>query len=300
MSTKIKKIKRLNQDRKSFYLFILPWIVGFLTFTLLPMVISIVLSFTSARTTTLTYKLNFVGFMNFQDIFTTDMIFLRSIGNTFLYAFLKVILGIVTATAYAMLFNCKYAGRGFFRVLIYLPSVIPAVSSALIWSLLVFSENGFVVALIRNLGLGTINFANPASALPTAVVVNSFGMAGPWMIVILAALQNVPKDIVEAARIEGASKWKIFVKITLPMISPNLFFLVVTGFINSLQAYEEVALLLDIESTKTMTMSIYSHIFGGYGIGYACAQSWIVFIIIMIFTGLFFKFGGKKVYYAGD
>ena len=291
-----------RSEVRNFWIFVMPWIIGFICFTIIPIAVSAILSFTTAKASTLTTRpLKFVGFMNFFDIFTTDHLFLRSIGNTFIYAICKVALGMVASLSLAVLLNCKFRGRKLFRVLIYLPAVIPAVSSALIWSLLIFQDRSYLVNVLQVLGFGKINFALPQYAMITVIVINTFGMAGPWMVVLLAALQGVPEDIIEAAHIEGANAWVRFIRIVIPMISPTLFFLVVTGFINSLQTYAEIALLIkNNENTYTMTMSVMDNAFGGYGMGYACAEAWIVFVIIMIFTVLFFKLGGKKVYYAGD
>lgn len=291
-----------RNEVRNFWIFVMPWIIGFVCFTIIPIAVSAILSFTTAKASTLTTRpLKFVGFMNFSDIFTTDHLFLRSIGNTFIYAICKVALGMVASLSLAVLLNCKFHGRKLFRVLIYLPAVIPAVSSALIWSLLIFQDRSYLVNVLQVVGFGKINFALPQYAMITVIVINTFGMAGPWMVVLLAALQGVPEDIIEAAHIEGANAWVRFIRIVIPMISPTLFFLVVTGFINSLQTYAEIALLIkNNENTYTMTMSVMDNAFGGYGMGYACAEAWIVFVIIMIFTVLFFKLGGKKVYYAGD
>ena len=291
-----------RNEVRNFWIFVMPWSIGFVCFTIIPIAVSAILSFTTAKASTLTTRpLKFVGFMNFSDIFTTDHLFLRSIGNTFIYAICKVALGMVASLSLAVLLNCKFHGRKLFRVLIYLPAVIPAVSSALIWSLLIFQDRSYLVNVLQVVGFGKINFALPQYAMITVIVINTFGMAGPWMVVLLAALQGVPEDIIEAAHIEGANAWVRFIRIVIPMISPTLFFLVVTGFINSLQTYAEIALLIkNNENTYTMTMSVMDNAFGGYGMGYACAEAWIVFVIIMIFTVLFFKLGGKKVYYAGD
>lgn len=303
----VRKLKKMNKRDSGiyFYLFIMPWLVSLICFTLVPMVVSLILSFTNAKAQTITTKpLKFIGLLNYQDIFTTDHLFFRSIGNSFLYAFLKVIITIVVAFFIALLLNrnTKYSKLNkYYRVLIYLPAIIPATANALLWQILVCQDKSFIVNLIQSLGLGKIDLRNQATAMMTVTLINTLGAVGPWMIVILAALQNTPTELLESAELDGASKFRKIISIVIPFISPQLFFLAVTGFINTLQAYTEITLLFgDNEYTYTMTMCIMDNAFGGSGMGYACAMAWVVFIIISIFTAIFFATIGKKVYYDGN
>lgn len=301
-----EKVKKSRKHRKIpyFYLFILPWLVALCCFTIIPMASSLVLSFTNAKASTITTKpLTFIGFQNFIDIFTTDHVFIRSIGNSFLYAFLKVTVTIVFAFLIALLLNKKTRfGKlnGFFKVCIYLPSIIPAVSNALLWQVLICQDKSFFVNLFASIGIN-IDFRVTATAMITVVLINSLGAIGPWMIVIISALKNVPQDLYEAAELDGASKFKQIFSVTIPNISPQLFFLLATGFINTIQAYTEITLLFGSNiNTYTMTMRIMDNAFSGAGMGYACALAWIVFIIVTIFTVIFFKTIGKKVYYGSE
>lgn len=292
-------------SKHQFYLYILPWLIALICFTLVPMIVSLILSFTNAKVSTITTKpLHFIGWMNYSDIFKTDHLFLNSIKNSFLYAILKVIVTIVFSFLIALFLNQKGKFRklrNLYRVLIYLPAVIPAVSSALLWQLLVCQDRSLIVNILQSLGFGKIDLRSPATAMITVVLINSLGAIGPWMIVILSALQNVPGDLIDASRVDGSGKIRTLFKIIIPHISPSLFFLLATGFINTLQAYTEITLLFgDNYNTYTMTMSIMDNAFSGAGMGYACAMAWICFAIISVFTAIFFKTVGKKVYYDGN
>lgn len=302
--TPVRKKKRFKFPY--FYLFIAPWLIALLCFTIAPMITSLVLSFTSAKAQTITTKpLNFIGFQNYIDIFTTDHVFLRSIGNSFAYAILKVTLTLLFAFLIALLLNKKTKRSGlnkFFKVCVYLPSIIPAVSNALLWQVLICQDKSFFINILHNLGLTNIDLrSQPVTAMLVITLVNTLGAIGPWMIVIISALQNVSNDLLEAAELDGAGKVNRLFHVIIPSISPQLFFLLATGFINTLQAYTEITLLFGSNiNTYTMTMRIMDNAFSGAGMGYACALAWVVFVIVSIFTVIFFKTIGKKVYYGAE
>lgn len=295
------KRKGLSSAAK-FWLFVSPWIIGFLCFTAIPMVVSIVLSFTKARVSTLMRKpLEFVGFLNYKEMFTVDKLFLRSIGNTFVYSFAKVFLSILFGLLAALLLNCKYKGRNIFRTLIYTPCIIPAVASGLLLQLIFFQDRSLLVYVFDALGIGRLQFGSKQLAMPTIILSGATLGIGGNMVMILAGLQSVPSDIMEAAELDGAGGFKKLWHITLPMISPTLFFMMVTGFIGGLQAYAEIELVTGrSEYTMTMTMFVMDNAFGGIGMGYACAAAWIIFGVILAFTMIFYKVTIKRVFYMGE
>lgn len=299
---KIEKIehRRLSSAAK-FWIFVSPWIIGFLCFTAIPMVVSIVLSFTKARVATLMKKpLEFIGFLNYKEIFTVDKLFLRSILNTFVYSISKVVLSLFLGLLVALLLNQKYKGRNIFRMLIYTPCIIPAVASGLLLQLIFFQDRSLLVYVFDALGMH-ISFGSRQFAMPTIIVSGAILGIGGNMVMILAGLQSVPSDIVEAAELDGASAFKKLIHITLPMISPTLFFMMVTGFISGLQAYAEIELVTGrSEYTMTMTMFVMDNAFGGIGMGYACSAAWIIFAIILAFTLMFYKVTIKRVFYMGE
>ena len=295
------KRKGLSSAAK-FWLFVSPWIIGFLCFTAIPMVVSIVLSFTKARVSTLMRKpLEFVGFLNYKEMFTVDKLFLRSIGNTFVYSFAKVFLSILFGLLAALLLNCKYKGRNIFRTLIYTPCIIPAVASGLLLQLIFFQDRSLLVYVFDALGIGRLQFGSKQLAMPTIILSGAILGIGGNMVMILAGLQSVPSDIMEAAELDGAGGLKKLWYIMLPMISPTLFFMMVTGFIGGLQAYAEIELVTGrSEYTMTMTMFVMDNAFGGIGMGYACAAAWIIFGVILAFTMIFYKITIKRVFYMGE
>ena len=301
----MKKEKKQNLRLKSainFYAYISPWLITFMLFTIIPMVFSLVMSFTSAKITTLTTRpLKFIGFDNYEWIFSKDTRFIRSIGNTFLYSFLRVFLGTAFALMVAILLNMKLPGRKLFRTMIYLPAIIPVVGSTLLWRLMIFQDRNIVSYIFSQIGLGNPDFLSPDLALLSVVGINIWGGLGPTMLILLAGLQGVPQDLLEASEIDGANAVTKFWKITLPMISSTMLFSMTTGFIGALQAYAEIKLLTgSMTETVTMAMLVVSNAFSldAYGIGYASAQGWLIFIITMAFTGVFFALTQRKVYYA--
>lgn len=303
MTTQKKKNFFKMTESKCFWLYISPWIIGFICFTLIPIVVSFALSFTNARVATIGIKPPaFIKFLNYIELFTVDKLFIRSILNTFVYAFFRVAASLVWAFLVALAVNRNIPGRTPLKLLIYIPCVLPAVASGLLFQLAFFQEKSVFVWLThaifggKEIALNTRQLAMP-SLIATGTV---FGVGGN-MILLLAALNGVPQDVMEAALLDGAKSYQKFFKITLPMISPTLFFMLVTGFIGALQAYAEIELVVGrAEYTMTMAMFVVDNSFQGIGIGYALAASWVMFVIILLFTLLFYKTTIKKVYFGGD
>lgn len=290
----IKKITLRNQTRKTllFFAYISPWLLGFLAFTIIPLTMSLVYAFTDVKMITAGEQLNFIGFDNFAYIFTKDDDFLQSIYNTFIYAFCKVGILTILALLLALLLNVKFIGRKVFRVMIYLPAIIPVVSVSLLWKLL-FSGGEFNVInfFLSYLGLQPVNFlGDNVSAMGTVIFVGVWSGLGPTMLVFLAAIQNVNKDLLEAADLDGAGPIRKFNKVVLPAIMPVMFFVVLTGIISALQSYAEIKLLTSGgpgNATITMSMVIVNNAFarnGRQALGYACAQGWIVFLLTLFLT----------------
>jgi multiple sugar transport system permease protein len=297
----------LRRQARLFYLYVSPWIVGFALFTLVPMVMSLVFAFSDASMVSVWQGIDFIGFKNFIDIFTRDPDFLVSIRNTFVFAGLRVFFGTLFALLIALLLNGNVFGKKIFRTLIYMPAVIPVVSVALLWRLIFTGDSMNIANYILSLfGLGSVNFfGSAAAAMLTVVFVSVWGGLGPTMLILLATLQGIPQDILDAARIDGAGAFRRFWNIVLPTISATLFFVVLTGLIGGLQAYAEIKLLTDGGpgiSTVTMNMLIVRNAFNSMGrktLGYASAQGWIVFALVMALTVVFVRISSRKVYYEG-
>lgn len=292
-----------RQNRIKFFLYISPWLIGLLAFTVVPMILSIRYSFTDARMATVNdVTPTFVGLKNYIYIFTEDKDFQRAILNTFVYAFVKVAIIVVLALLFALLLNRKIVGRKVFRVMIYLPAVIPVVSVSLLWKL-IFTGGEFNVAnyFLSYLGFQPVNFfGNGVSAMGTVIFVGVWSGLGPTMLILLAAIQGVPKELLEASELDGANAFHRLMYIIIPCISKALVFVVLTSLISSLQAYAEVELLTaggPGNSTTTMALLIVKNAFKTLGtktLGYACAQGWVVFLLTFGFAIIYVILSNKK------
>lgn len=286
-----------------FFAYISPWLVGFVAFTIIPMVLSLIYSFTDVRMATANSQpLNGVGFRNYIRIFTEDDNFRRAILNTLVYSFIKVAFLVVFSVLLALLLDRRIIGRRAFRVMIYLPAVIPVVSVALLWKL-IFTGGEFNVVnyFLSYLGLAPVNFfGDGVSAMGTLIFIGVWSGLGPTMLIVLAAIQGVPKDYLEAAELDGANAVQRLLHIVIPCISKALIFVILTSLISSLQTYAEVKLLTEGgpgNSTMTMSLLIVSNAFktlGNKTLGYACAQGWLVFAMTLVFGVAYVKLSAPQ------
>jgi len=295
--------KRARRENRLFFLYISPWIIGFLAFTILPMILSMVFSFTDVSMVNAGEgNLHFIGWENYARIFTQDDDFKVAIGNTFAYAVIKVFLLVFFALLVSLMLNANVPARKLFRVMIYLPAIIPSVSVALLWKL-IFTGGEFNIAnyFLSYLGFQPVNFfGNGTSAMGTLIFIGIWSGLGPQMLVLLAALQNVPKDLLEASYLDGANAVQRFFHIIIPCIAPALVFAVLTGLIGAFQVYVEPHLLTGGGpgiSTTTTSMLIVANAFktiGSKRLGYASAQGWIVFTITLVPTAVYFLYSRRK------
>ncbi len=289
-----------KQTVMNFFLYVSPWIIGFLCFTLVPMVMSLIYSFTKVTMTTAT-KGNFAfNFDNYIRVFTNDQKFIGSIGNTFFMAFFKVLLLTVCSLLIAVLLNRELPGQKIYRIAIYLPAVIPSVSVALLWRLMFSGEMNVVNYILGTIGIPPVSFFGDGFIAKMMIVfIGVWGGLGSNMFIFLAALQGVPQDIIEAAELDGAGAVRRFISIVVPTIAPTVFFVALTGAIGSLQMYTEVELLTKGGpggQTATMNLLIVQNAFEPFGkktLGYACAQAWVVFIIVFTLTLIVNKLKAK-------
>ncbi len=279
-----------KNNRLQFFLYISPWLIGFSAFTIVPLVISLIFSFTNVKMVDVsTEPLEFIGFKNYQSIFTSDPDFIKSIGNTFIYAGVKVLLVVVLSTLFAIMLNRKFVGTKIFRVLIYLPAVIPAVSVALLWKLIFTNgTNNIANFLLSYLGIAPVNFfKDSSSSWATIIFIAVWSGLGPTMLIVLAAIQGVNQELLEASELDGANAFHRFFNIVVPAISKALIFIILTSLISSLQAYTEIKLLTaGAHDTNTMSFLIVNNAFktlGNKTLGYACAQGWLVFLFTFVF-----------------
>lgn len=285
------------------YLFILPWIVGFLIFTVISMSYSLGLSFTDYDLAT--DVITPVGTQNYR-LLLEDPKVLTSLSNTFVYALLAVPLELALALVLALLLQGAQHGAGFFRVVYYLPKMTPAVATASVFLLLLNGNSGAINRFLGFFGIeGPQWLVDPAWVKPSIVIMGLWGVAGS-MVILLAALQNVPRELYEAAATDGASKVSQFFRITLPMISPTVFFLVIVNTIASLQIFDQAFLLFYRDGNSNAPdaalffgVYLYQAAFQQFNFGLAAAMAWLLFVIILGITVVQMKIGDRLVYYEG-
>jgi multiple sugar transport system permease protein len=295
----LKRLRVRDETAIGFSL-ILPWVLGFLIFTAFPIVASLYLSFTEYN---ILQPPNFVGLKNYAAIFTSDIDFWPAIRITLLYALFSVPLGIAGSLLVAMLLNNDLRGIGLYRTLYYLPSILPAVATALLWRWLFNPEAGLLNAalgpLFRLFGQPPPNwFGDAGWVLPAFILISLWGIAGSNMVIFLAALKDVPRQMYEAAQIDGANGWNRFWGITLPMITPVIFLQLVMGIIGALQIFTVAAFVRPTPAAgKFMNVLIYQAGFQQFRMGYASALAWLLFAVILGLTLLVFRSSQAWVFY---
>ena len=298
---KPKATKASRQETRNFYLYITPWLIGFSLFTIIPMISSLVYSLQTISVLDLGVGGTFVGLQNYKDIFKDD-IFIASIGNTFFYAFAKTFIALALALTFSILLNQKFKGNKIARILVYLPAIIPTVASVMVWAQLFSKDFSLINYFLSFFGVAPIDWMSYQNSMGSVLLMGIWTTIGPNMLICLAALQGVPNELLEAAELDGAGSIRKLFSITIPTISPTLFFISLTGIIGGLQAYAEMQLLVGAtDKTLTMAWNVILNAFsldGTKTMGYACAQAWVLFVIIIIFTGIYFKVSNKFIYYS--
>lgn len=291
--------RQRNRRLRLGLLFISPWIVGFLVFTLYPFVATLYYSFTNysiARSPTWVGLANYQGLMN-------DHLFWVSVWNTAYYTVLEVPFSTVVAIAFAMLLNMKVRGMAFYRTALYLPTVVPLVAGSVLWLWLFNPSFGIV-----NDALGLLHIPGPGwmfSAIwakPTFVFMGVWAVGAP-MVIYLAALQGVPQEMYEVADLEGAGPWQRTRHVTLPMISPAILFNVVLALVAAAQYFTQAFVMTQggpDDATMFYSLYLYEQAFSYLHLGYASAMAWILFVIVVVITLLLFRFSNRWVYYANE
>lgn len=281
------------------YLFIAPWLIGFVVFVAGPMLGALALSFMEWD---LFNDPEWIGFENYQRL-TDDPLVVTSLFNTVFYTFLSVPINLVVALMAAMLLNVQIKGQPFFRTAFYLPAVMPAVANAVLWFYILNPEAGLANAALSWLGLPESQWLFDAdSAKPTFILMGIWGI-GNTMVIFLAGLQGVPASLYDAAHIDGANAWQRFRVVTIPMLSPVILFNLVLGVIGSFQIFTSAYLLTDggpNNSTLFSVLYLFRLGFEQFQMGYAAAFAWLIFFIILMFTLIQLKLSQRWTYYEGQ
>ncbi len=294
-----QKLGRLaRQEEREFYLFISPWIIGFILFGAGPIIASAVISFTDWS---LLSSPRWVGLANYERLFT-DRLFSVTVKNTFIYAIGSVSLGIVAGFLLALLLNQKVWGMSLFRTIFYLPSVVAGIATALLWVNIFHPDFGLINYTLGQFGIqGPGWLQSPTWAMPALIMMSVWG-AGGGMVIYLAGLQSIPEHLYEAAALDGAGPLRKFWHITVPMMSPVIFFNMIVGIISSLQAFVLILVMTNggpANSTLVYGLYLYRTAFQYFEMGYASAMAWVLFIIIMLITAVQFRLASRWVYYEG-
>jgi len=286
------------------YLFISPWIVGFLVFTAGAMIYSLVISFSHYNLATNTARA--AGVENYRQLLEDPRV-ATALGNTLFYALLAVPLEITFALFLASLLNGVGRGAGFFRTVFYLPRMTPVVATAAIFFLLLNGNTGAVNQFLGVFGIeGPQWLVDPTWIKPSIVLMQLWAVSGT-MVIFLAALKNVPRELYEVASLDGAGPVRRFVSITLPMISGAMFFNVIVLTIAAFQVFDSAYLLFwrdqsnsSPEASLFYAVYLFQQAFRQFNFGFAAAMAWLLFVIIMAVTFVQMRFGNRLVYYEGD
>ena len=297
----MKKFKTISRENMG-YVYILPWVLGFLLFQLYPLAASLYYSFTDYS---ITNQPSFIGLKNYIEMFTTDPLFFQSLGNTLLFVFLSVPMKIVSALIVAVILSQKLRGINIYRTLYYIPSIFGgSVAIAILWRFL-FMDNGLVNRMLNAVGIGSVYWLSSPDVSLFTLSLLSVWQFGSSMVLFLAALKQVPEDLYEAAYIDGSGRLNVFFRITLPMITPVLFFNILMQLVNAFQDFTGAFVITNggpMKSTYLFALKLYDEAFTYYKMGYASALSWVLFLLILIFTVIFFRFSNTATYYedGGD
>lgn len=281
------------------WLFASPWVIGFCVFLLYPLGASIYFSLCDYS---VLRPPIFVGLDNYRNLFA-DALFWTALKNTAIYAVISFPATVVVSLALALLLNTKVKGMAFYRTIFFIPSLVPVVSSAVLWMWLFNNEYGLINQLLGAVGIEGPNWmASTFWSKPALVVMAVWGV-GNAVVIYLAGLQDVPVQLYEAADIDGAKPWRKTWNITLPMLSPVILFNGIMGIIGTLQVFVQPYIMFPdgapARSTYMYTMYLYDNAFRFHKMGYASAMGWILFVIIFGLTMLALRSTDKRIHYGG-
>jgi multiple sugar transport system permease protein len=300
LSTRRRSLTLAQREEIDFYIFVSPWLIGLIFLFGGPILASLGLSFTS-WTGVSAKSLQWIGLENYQTLFS-DKLFWISLKNTFYYAFGSVALGVILALFIAVLLNQDVPGTNIFRTVFYLPSITQGVAIAIVWAWILNPQVGLLNYGLSFLGIkGPAWLASQQWALPALILMSLWGI-GTIIVILLAGLQGVPQSLYDAAKIDGAGLWAQFRHVTLPMISPALFLVIVTSTVASFQIFTNVAVMTEGgpgTSTMVYVYYLYLNAFTYFRMSYGSALAWLLFVVVSLLTWLQFKASAKWVYYEG-
>jgi len=282
------------------YIALTPWMIGFIIFTAFPILVSIALSLTEW---TVVKEPRVIGLENYRRMFTDDPLFWQSMRATLGYVALSLPLKLVFGLGLALLLNLKIPGMNFFRTVFYIPAVISGVAVSLMWIYLMQPDTGIVNTLLGNIGIqGPKWFWDPDWALPTVALMSVWRVGGS-AIIYLAGLQNIPRQLYEAAETDGANGWTRFWKITLPLLTPTIFFQLIIEMIDSFKVFTEAFVITQggpLKATYFFLLYFYEEAFRNFNMGYASALALVLTVIILAVTVFVNRTRKRWVYYEAE
>lgn len=286
------------------YLFILPWFIGMIWFDAIPFVSNLYLGSTDYAVGPVE-NANWIGLENYEKMFTEDDLFMKSMGNTVYYIVFSVPLTLLLALGIALLLNSEIRFMGMFRTIYYIPSVIPIVAASVIFMWMFNARSGAVNQVLFAIGIQPVRWlTNPDYIKMTLVIVSLWGF-GAQMIIFLAALQGIPTHLYEAVAIDGGGLWSRLRYVTIPLITPTIFFNMLVGLIASFQVFATAFIMLGanggpLQAGLFYMMHTYNNAFRYFQMGYAAAMSFILFLIIFVFTLIMLWTSNRWVYYGDE
>ena len=293
--------RRLRQDIKG-YLFVSPWLIGILVFLAYPTIASFYFSMTNY---TILNPPKWIGLENFQVMFAKDPLYWKSVWNTVYYVIVSVPLGLIIGLLLALLLNQQLKGIGFYRTAFYLPGLMPAVAGVLLWMVLLDPRLGLVNEALHSLGLPRLGWIQSAAwSKPGLILMSTWSGTGTTMLIFLAALKEIPQSLIEAAMIDGANAWQRFWNVTIPLISPTIFFNLIMSIIGSFQIFGSALIASGsantagpLNSLLMYMLHLYRNAFRYFNMGYASAMSLVMFIVLILITLLTIRSTRYWVYY---
>jgi multiple sugar transport system permease protein len=296
--TRLGVMMRKRRELLFGILFASPWILGFLVFTLYPLLSSLYYSFTSYH---ITGSPRWVGWGNFQEMFTQDDLFWISLQNSAIYTLVSVPLDVTIALLLAVMLNMEIPGRKIFRTIFFLPQIVPIVVMAILFAMLFSTQGGLINDLLGYAGISPVPWlSSPDWAMRSLILMTTWGV-GNTMVIFLAGLQDVPGHLYEAARLDGAGSLGMFRHVTIPMISPVILFNVVLNIIGSFQTFILPFIVTNggpLNSTMLYPLQVYQNAFQNFRMGYASAEAWFMFVIIFVLTLLTLRLSRGVVHYS--
>lgn len=294
--------RRARHETRTFYLFVSPWILGFIVFTAIPMIASLGISFTNWNSM---QTPDFVGLANYITLFTDDPLFWKALRNTAYFAVVSVPVSLLLALFLANLLSSKFRGARFFRTVIYIPALVPLVAAAMIFRWLLAPDTGPINGFLAWFGIRGPAWLLDSSWVIPAIILLAVWQVGAGTVLLIAALQGVPPELHEAAYLDGANRVQVFWRVTVPLVTPVIFFNLVTGIIGAFQVFSQVYVLTNGTSgpnnaSLMLVPYIYDNAFRYYKMGYASALAWVLFVIIMTLSLLVIRSSRAWVFYETE